>query len=75
MDNQREIVLETVIEPDLIQQGDFGELLAVRFYPETQLTSKFLVVAYRETSPEDGFIITAYLTNQPSVKRVIIWKR
>jgi len=75
MDDQRERVLETLAEPDMIQQGDFGELLAIRFYPEIPLTSKFLVVAYREVSPDDGFILTAYLTNRPSARRVVIWKR
>ncbi len=75
MENHREQSLETVAEPTMIQRGDFGELLALRFYPETQLTSKFLVVAYREVSADDGFILTAYLTNQASAKRVILWKR
>jgi len=75
MDDQRERVLETVAEPDMIQQGDFGALLAIRFYPDTPLTSKSLVVAYREVSPEDGFILTAYLTRRPSARRVTIWKR
>jgi hypothetical protein len=56
-------------------EGDFGELLAIRFYPVTPLTSKFLVVAYREVSPDDGFTITAYLTNRPSTKRITIWKQ
>jgi hypothetical protein len=59
----------------MIQQDDFDELLAVRFYPETPLTRKFLVVAYRELGPEDGFILTAYLTRRPSARRVTIWKR
>ncbi|MBC7227592.1 MAG: hypothetical protein H5T61_10215 [Thermoflexales bacterium] len=71
----QEQVLETVAEPDLVQQGDFGELLAIRFYPETPLTSKFLVVAYREIGQEDGFILTAYLTNRPSQRRTVLWKR
>jgi hypothetical protein len=75
MDNQREQVLETLAEPDMIQQGDFGELLAVRLYPETPLTRKFLVVVYREISSEDGFILTAYLTSRSSARRVTIWKR
>jgi hypothetical protein len=75
MISQRERALETLAEPDLIQQGDFGELLAVRFYPETPLTSKFLVVVYRETSSEDGFNLTAYLANRPSARRESIWKR
>jgi len=75
MANQRELVLETVAKPDMIQQGDFGELLAIRFYSKTPLGSKFLVVAYREISPEDGFILTAYLARRPSAKRATIWKR
>ncbi len=75
MEHQYERILETVAEPDLIQQGDFGESLAIRFYPETPLTSKFLVVVYREINPEDGFVLTAYLTNRPSTRRITIWKR
>jgi hypothetical protein len=75
MDGQREQVLETLAEPDTIQQGDYGELLAIRFYPETPLTRKFLVVVYREVGLDDGFILTAYLTNRPSARRVTLWKR
>lgn len=75
MGDQRERVLETLAEPDTIQQGDFGELLAVRFYLETSLTSKFLIVAYREAGPEDGFTLTAYLASRPSARRVALWKR
>ncbi len=58
--------METVANPEMIQEGDFGELLAVRFFPETILTSKFLVVAYRETSPEDGFVLHC-LSCQPFI--------
>ena len=72
---QRERVLETVSEPDLVQRGDAGELLAVRHYPETPLTEKYLVVPYRELSGTDGFILTAYLTNRPSSGRETVWKR
>lgn len=75
MAGQREQVLETLVEPDLIQEGDSGERLAIRFYPKTPLTSKFLIVAYRKVSSEDGFILTAYLTNQPSARRTVLWKR
>jgi hypothetical protein len=75
MDDQGEHVLETVTEPDLIQQGDFGELLAIRFYGSTRLTSKYLVVAYREASSGDGFVLTGYLTSRPSSRRAVIWKR
>ena len=75
MNDQRERVLETLQEPDMIQQGDFGESLAIRHYLQTPLTSKFMVVAYREFSSDDGFVLTAYFTSRPSVRRVTIWKR
>jgi hypothetical protein len=75
MTGLQEQMLETVAEPDLIQQGDYGELLAIRFYPETPLTSKFLVVAYREMGSDDGFVLTSYLTNRPSPRRRVLWKR
>jgi hypothetical protein len=69
MDSQRERVLETLEEPDLIQQGDFGEILAVRFYPKSPLTQKHLVVVYKELNKADGFVLTAYYASAPS-KRV-----
>jgi hypothetical protein len=75
MVDQRERVLETVAEPEMIQQGDFGELLAIRFYTETPLTSKFIVVAYREVSLQDGFIITSYLASRPAAGRTVLWKQ
>ena len=75
METQRERVLETLVEPDMIQEGDFGTLLAARLYPETPLTRKYLVVVYRETSSEDGFVLTAYLASQLSARRDTLWKR
>jgi hypothetical protein len=42
--------LETLEEPDGIQKGDFGDLLAIRLYPKTPLIRKYLVVVYREIS-------------------------
>ena len=75
MATMRENVLETIGTPEMIQAGDFGELLAVRHYPTTPLTSKYLIVAYRESAADDGFILTAYLARRPSVRRELIWKR
>jgi hypothetical protein len=75
MTDQRERVLETVADPDIIQAGDYGELLALRFYTPTPLTSKFLVTAYRAVSSEDGFVLTAYLTSRPSARRAVQWMR
>ena len=74
MIGQREFVLETLTEPECIQQGDYGELLAARFYTGTPLGDKYLVVAYREVSQDDGFILTAYYTRRLSTQREILWK-
>ena len=60
LDGQKEQVLETITEQDMIQQGDFGELIAIRFYEKTPLTSKYLVVIYKEVENTDGFLITSY---------------
>lgn len=74
MATQRERVLETIKQPDMIQAGDFGELLAVRLYPQTPLTRKYLIVAYREIPPADGFVLTAYFARRTSTRRSILWK-
>lgn len=75
LDGQKEQVLETITDPDMIQEGDFEELIAIRFYDKTPLTSKYLVVIYKEVAETDGFIISAYYTNKPSERRKVIWKR
>lgn len=75
MEGQKERVLETITYPGMIQEGDFGEFLALRHYESTPLTSKFLVVVYREIGGSDGFVVTAYFTNRPSERRKILWKQ
>ncbi len=75
MDGQKDHVLETLTQPDSIQQGDYGELIAIRFYDKTPLTSKHLVVVYKEVVDADGFIITAYYATKPSERRITLWKR
>lgn len=52
-------VLETVGEPDLVLEGKAGELLAVR-----RAGALSLIVAYREISATDGFVITAFQTSK-----------
>ena len=74
MESQSDRLLETIENPEYVQEGDAGALLAIRHYATTPLTSKYLVVVYRELSPDDGFILTAYLTRKPSRQRKIIWK-
>lgn len=67
-------IIETLGHPDFIQEGDSATLIAIKFYKHTSMTSKYLVVVYRELSHNDGFVLTAYLTSNPSVKRRVVWK-
>ena len=53
-------VLQTITEAERIVTGGAGELLAIR----TVEAGKALVVVYRETSADDGFVITAFLTRR-----------
>ena len=71
---QKERVIKTISNPEMIQEGDFGELLAIRFYSKSPLTRKHLVVAYKEVTAQDGFVLTAYFTNAPSKRRKVLWK-
>lgn len=73
--DQEEKILETVESPEMVLQGDYGEKLAARFYKTTPLTSKYLVVAYKELSPRDGFVVTAYFARRLAEWREILWKR
>ena len=73
MIDQEQKVLETISEPDYIQRGDDETRIAVRLYPQTPLTRKFLIVVYREFQG-DGFVITSYFTSDPAQWRKILWK-
>jgi len=66
-------VLEAISEPDVVVEGNECELIAVRMLPN----GKFLVVVYRETEGNDGFVITAFLTRRASFieKRKTLWER
>ncbi|MBE3572747.1 MAG: hypothetical protein IMW95_07325 [Moorella humiferrea] len=73
LEELRQEVLLTIRKPLMVLAGSRGELLAVR-----EITpAKFLVVVYKETSSNDGFIITAFLTRKVGQleKRVIIWPK
>lgn len=72
--DQKDKVLETITAPDVIQQGDYGELLAIKFFENTPLTEKYLVVIYKEINKDDGFVITAYFTKKPSERRLTVWR-
>ena len=74
MEGQEEKILETVSNPQYIQKGDFGEKLSVRFYQETPMREKYLVVVYKEEEKE-GFILTAYFTRKPAQWREVLWRQ
>ena len=70
-----EKILETVNKPDLIVKGYKEEFIALKFYSETNISSKWCVVVYKEN--ESGFIITSFFTSKPDTieKRGVIWKK
>jgi hypothetical protein len=63
-------VLATVEDPDLTLRGYRGSLIAVHGSGR----GRYLAVVYRQIAPEDGFVITAYLTSKVNRKKAI-WKR
>ena len=63
-------ILRAIQTPELVQKGDFGAYLAVWMRPN----GHFLVVVYREVDSQDGFVITAYITEHLGRRRTI-WSR
>ncbi len=64
-------VLNTVESPDYIIRGYRGAFIALR-----KIKNKFLAAVYKETSADDGFIITAYFTSKIKLdKEEILWQR
>ena len=68
-------ILETISNPDFVQEGDWEEFIAIKYYRKTPLTSKYLLVVYKEISEIDGFVITSYFTAKPAKWRRLIWHR
>lgn len=66
-------VLETVGAPDAVYAGDSGELLAA----SARVAGRYLIVAYRELSPADGFVITAFFTTRirQIERRRLVWQK
>lgn len=63
-------VLDTIESPDLVVRGNAGALKAARNAGK----KKWLTVAYRELSKDDGFVITAYVLSAKP-KGEIVWRR
>jgi hypothetical protein len=54
----------------MLLPGHGGSLLAVRSYGRR----RYLVVIYRQTKTDDGFVITAFFTDSIDREKAI-WKR
>ena len=68
-------VMETVNSPDYIVRDLKNELIAIKYYAQTNITKKHCVVVYKEN--KDGFIITAFFTSKPQTikKGGVIWRK
>lgn len=68
------LITNAVENPDVILKGDQGELLAVKKRPRKDI---FIVVAYKEVSIEDGFVLTAYITTNSRwlFQREVLWSK
>ncbi|MFP4621702.1 MAG: hypothetical protein ACLFM7_10350 [Bacteroidales bacterium] len=68
-------ILETIESPTIIYEGYHGGLIAIS--SNIEHTRKFIVVVYKEISANDGFVITAYISNnkQKFDKKKIIWNQ
>ena len=62
-------VLETIENPDLVLRGYKGALIAVRGAGR----GKYFCVVYREIGKEDGFVISAFFTDEIN-RRQVLWQ-
>jgi hypothetical protein len=64
-------ILDAIQNPDSVYQGHYFEHLAVKKVAER----KFIVAIYRVIDAEDGFLITAFMTNRTNWfgKRKRLW--
>ncbi|MFO7891376.1 MAG: hypothetical protein R6V04_13675 [bacterium] len=67
-------ILSTIEKPEVVLEGDAGCLMAVKYFRKTILTSKYLVVIYKEVDLYDGFVLTAYFTNKYAEWRNVVWR-
>jgi hypothetical protein len=62
--------IEAISSPDAVYAGKSGECIALK----TLSTGKSIVVIYREINSDDGFVITAFITNKKQFeRRVKLW--
>lgn len=69
---RRSDVLATVEAPLRVLQGDVDDLSAVRRLENR----RWIVLAYRELSASDGFVVTAYTSRRdPARGKEVLWGR
>jgi len=68
-------ILEAIENPEIIYHGNNFALIAIKLQQEQN--DKYIVVIYKEVSENDGFVITAYLTDKINEfqKKQIQWKQ
>lgn len=66
-------ILDTIENPEIIYEGDLGGKIALKSVG----AGKHLTVVYKELNDNDGFIITAYLTNkiQKFARKKVLWEQ
>jgi len=75
MKGQKEKLLETLADADIVLEGDFGALLAVKHYESTPVTEKHMIAVYKEIDEADGYVLTAYFSRDVPVWRKETWKK
>ena len=70
-----DVILETIETPENVYLGNYDEYIAIKKTGDDK--DKFIVVIYKETGSNDGFIITSFITNKKSYfeRKKLIWKQ
>ncbi|MHB8232703.1 MAG: PBECR2 nuclease fold domain-containing protein [bacterium] len=63
MAGNKDLVLETLEDPDIIVKDEEDTLIAIKHYLKTSIGEKDVAVVYKE-SKDDGFIITTFMTSK-----------
>ena len=68
-------IFDVIESPDFIYEGKYEESIATKKI--NNLGDKFIAVVYKEININDGFVITAYISNkkQEFLKRKILWQQ
>jgi len=75
MENQIDRLRETVVDPDEVRKSvyDPSVWLFYRFYADTPVTEKYLLVIAK-ISNKEGFIVTSFFTNRVKTGG-LVWKK